>query len=121
MKLIETDLKRQVKDYLAYKGIFSFPLIQGIASYKGAPDRVIHLNGRVVYLEIKLPKGKMSEWQLAFQEQCQRDGVEYYIIRSLEDLQAIVECPKTALGCDSRGIKAKSSGIMPVKKKRGLK
>jgi len=117
MKQTETDLKRTLKDYLALNGIFSWPVTQGIASYRGAPDRVMHLNGKATYLEIKLPKGKMSENQQAFYYQCQTDGIDYYVIRSLEDLQALVECPKTAPKLKSGGVKAQSSGIIPTKKK----
>lgn len=91
IRMTETDLKSQIKDYLAIRGIFSFPITQGLGSYRGAPDRIMHLNSEVVYLEIKLPKGKMSEWQSAFQEQCKSDGIDYQVIKSLEDLQSIIE------------------------------
>ena len=121
MKQSETDLKRTLKDYLALKGIFSWPVTQGIASYRGAPDRVMHLNGRVVYLEIKLPKGKMSDNQLDFQAQCKDDHISYVVIRSLEDLQDLVECQETALESSTGGVKPQSSGKIPTKKKRGLK
>lgn len=117
MKQTETDLKHQLKDYLALKGIFSWPVTQGIASYKGAPDRVMHLNGKVVYLEIKLPKGKMSENQLDFQAQCEDDNISYVVIRSLEDLQVLVEPKEQAQGCVVGGCKCQSSGKIPTKKK----
>ena len=89
IKITENDIKKTIKDYLLVKGIFSFPISQGLGSYRGLPDRVMHLNGKVVYLEIKLPSGKMSDWQLAFQQQCVTDGIPYRVIRSLEDLQSI--------------------------------
>ena len=128
MKQTETDLKRTLfgkKGYLTLKGIFSWPVTQGIASYKGAPDRVMHLNGRVIYLEIKLPKGKMSDNQLDFQAQCQDDLIIYAVIKSLEDLQSLVEdgivpsddsddlveCPQTQLVRGGLGAGNKSSGI----------
>lgn len=87
--MTERDLKLQIKEYLAIKGIFNFPLVQGLGAYRGAPDRIMHLNGKAVYLEIKLPKGKMSDHQLAFQKQCESDGIDYRIIKSIEDLQNI--------------------------------
>lgn len=87
----ETDLKSAVKQYLDIKGIFSYHLLQGIGSYKGLPDRVAHINGKVVYLEIKKPKGKLSPYQIAFQEQCVYDNINYEVIRSLDDLIEITE------------------------------
>jgi len=93
----EAEIKRQVKDFLAIKGIFNFPLTQGMASYRGLPDRVMHLKdkdgsrARVVYLEIKREGGKLSEHQLAFKEQCLRDGIDYFVVQKLEDLLEIIE------------------------------
>ena len=87
----ETSIKSVLKDYLALRGIFSFPLTQGLGSFRGAPDRIIHLNNRVAYLEIKTPTGKLSSYQESFQEQCQRDKIEYWVIRSLEKLEEKIE------------------------------
>ena len=88
MRLSENNIKFQVKDFLAIKHIFSFHITQGLGSYAGVPDRVLHFQGRVVYLEIKRPGGKMSEHQLAFQEQCSRDGILYFCVSSIEELAA---------------------------------
>ncbi len=82
----ETDLKLAVKQYLDIRGIFNFPLLQGLGSYKGLPDRVAHINGKVVYLEIKKLKGKLSLHQETFANECFADGIDYWIIRSLDDL-----------------------------------
>jgi len=87
----ETSLKKTVKDYLDLRGIFNYALLQGLGSYPGLPDRGMHFLGRVHYLEIKAKKGKLSPNQLVFQEHCRMDVVEYHVIRSLEDIQAIVE------------------------------
>ena len=86
-RMRESDLKKAIKDYLDLSGIFSFPIVQSIGSYRGAPDRIIHLNGKAVYLELKLPKGKMSDHQLVFQEQCKADGISYWVIKSVEELE----------------------------------
>ena len=90
LKMTETQLKGQIKDYLSYCGVYSFPVTQGLGSYRGAPDRIMHYRGIVHYLEIKLPKGRMSDWQIAFQEQCKDDGIPYHVIRSIEDLEVVL-------------------------------
>ncbi len=90
LRITETQLKGQIKDYLAYRGIYSFPITQGLGSYRGAPDRVIHYQGQVHYLEIKLPSGKMSDYQTAFQEQCRADNIHYHVIHSIEELEIIL-------------------------------
>ena len=91
MNLTETQIKLQIKDYLAFKGIYNFPLVQGMGSHRGSPDRIMHYQGKAHYLEIKTPAGKMSDYQLAFQEQCKEDGIPYLIIRTIEELIDYVE------------------------------
>ena len=87
----ETDLKATVKSYLDIKGIFNYGILQGLGAYKGLPDRVAHINGKVIYLEIKKPKGKLSPYQEAFMLQCTHDGIDYIVIRSLDDLMNYME------------------------------
>jgi len=48
----------------------------------------MHHDGNVVYLEIKTPKGKVSDNQVDFQRQCAEDGITYLVIRSMEDLES---------------------------------
>ena len=90
IKLTENDVKHQVKDYLYLKGYFHFPILQGLGARKGIPDIIAIKNNRVLFLEIKSPKGKQSEWQKQFQELIEGNGGEYYIVRSLDDLIKII-------------------------------
>lgn len=82
----ETAIKEQVKDYLAFKGIFNYHIMQSVATYPGLPDRVMHYKGRIIYLEFKSPKGKLGDKQIKFQAQCEYDKVDYLVIRKVEDL-----------------------------------
>ena len=115
-RITETDLKSQTRDYLRYKGISVYHNLQGIGCYKGLPDMGMHYRGRVHYLEIKLPNGKMSEWQLAFQEQCKSDSIPYHIIRSLEDLQTVLELAQDAPQHDSSPVKDEGNTKHRVKR-----
>ena len=90
-KVNETHIKGAVKDYLAFKGIFNYHVLQGLGAYKGSPDRIMHHRGKVVYLEIKTSGGKLSEHQEAFQSHCAHDGIDYWVIRSIEDLMKCLE------------------------------
>jgi hypothetical protein len=83
----ETAEKIAVKDYLDAKGYFHFPLLQGLASYKGLPDRIAIKNGKVYALEIKTKKGKQSEYQFKFQSYWQKAGGNYIC----GDFEKIVE------------------------------
>jgi len=120
LKITETDIKRQIKDYLAIMGIFNFHILQALGAYKGIPDRILHYRQRVVYLEIKKPPGILSDNQLAFQAQCRQDGIDYWVVRSVEELQSLIEVHYDAPQSKTRGIKSLGSVILPKKKKRGL-
>jgi len=87
----ETDLKNQVKEYLTIMGIFNYPLMQGLWSYRGLPDRVAHIRGKVHYIEIKKPSGFLSVHQEAFKQQCEADGIDYHVVRSVDDVQSLLE------------------------------
>lgn len=87
LPITESMVKSQVKDLLDASGIFHYHVLQGLGCYPGLPDRVMHLGGHVVYLEIKKPTGALSENQTKFQDQCSSDDVEYWVIRDVEDLQ----------------------------------
>lgn len=85
-KLSESDIKEQIKGYLRIKGWFSFPIFQGLGSYKGISDRIAVKGGRVLFIEVKTDKGNQSNDQIDFQADIEGSGGEYYVVRSLEDL-----------------------------------
>jgi len=91
IKISENDVKRQVKDYLNLKGYFHFHILQGLGAYRGIPDIIAIKNNRVLFLEIKRPGGKQSDYQKQFQANIEGQGGEYYIIKSLQDLIKVIE------------------------------
>ena len=98
-KFNERDLKSQIKDYLNTLGYYNWPVTAGMGSHKGQPDRIAHIIDTVVYIEAKLPKGNLSEHQLSFQEQCAADHIEYWVIRSIEELQQHIKELRDTTGC----------------------
>ena len=83
----ETAIKKMIKQFLALKGIFNYPNIQGLGSYPGVPDRTLHPYGLIVYLEIKQPGKDLSKKQQEFKDQCDRDGVPHWTVHSVEELE----------------------------------
>ena len=90
-KISENDIKKQIKTYLSYLGWYSFPLMQGLGSQRGLPDRIAIKDGRVLFLEIKRPGGKQSEGQIEFEKIIKSHGGEYYVVRSIEDVDKIIQ------------------------------
>lgn len=83
----EADIRRQVKDYLAWRGWFVFYHLQGLGSYPGLPDIQAIKGGRTVYIELKRPGGKQRPAQIDFQRDLEAAGGEYVLCRGIEDLQ----------------------------------
>jgi hypothetical protein len=54
----------------------------------GAPDLVVLLpGGRAVMIEVKTPKGRSSEKQVAFSGRCNAIGHSYFVARSQDDVR----------------------------------
>jgi hypothetical protein len=83
----ESDVQRQILDYLARKGIFHYRNNSGAFKrddghfYRfgalGSPDIICVVDGRYVGIEVKAPKGKQSEHQKAFRRISKRRGGIY--------------------------------------------
>ena len=100
---LEKEIQKACLDYLALKGIFAFKIYNG-GIYKkatgsyikaqtlGVPDIIAHWPlDTITYFEIKSKTGRQSKDQKAFQSQCEADEVRYFIIRSLDDLEKVLE------------------------------
>lgn len=89
----ETRLKKACTRLMKQLGIFSYPVTQGLGCYPGLPDRVVHHKGRVIYLEFKAGRGRLSPHQKAFQWECEVEGIGYHVIRSVDDLEDALAIP----------------------------
>lgn len=87
----ETAIKKEIKQYLSYKGWFHFHILQGLASHKGICDIIAIKNGVTLYIEVKTPKGKLSEYQEIFKADIERSGGIYLVARSFDDVQEVAD------------------------------
>lgn len=55
----------------------------------GVADLVLVGKGKVVFVEMKTPKGTQQDTQKEFQRKVQRLGHEYHICRSIEDFMQV--------------------------------
>jgi Holliday junction resolvase-like predicted endonuclease len=82
----ETILKQQIKHYMTIKGWFIFPVTQGLGSYKGISDLIAIKNGMVIFIEVKTPRGRQSDYQKQFEIDVTKKGGMYAVIRSLDEI-----------------------------------
>ena len=82
----ETLIKRDVKRYLALKGWFCFPILQGLGAHKGIADMIACKDKITIFIEIKTPRGRQSPDQIIFQQNIEATGNRYMVVRGLDDL-----------------------------------
>ena len=89
----ETLVKREIRQCLSMYGWDFFPILQGMGSQPGVPDLIAFKSGRVLFIEAKTAKGAQSPAQVAMQARLEAQGCAYVIIKSFEDMQAVL-CDK---------------------------
>ena len=68
-KVLERDITRGIREYLRFKNIFHWKVFQTLGATPGVPDIIgIYDGGRFLGIEVKTPKGKLSEHQEIFKE-----------------------------------------------------
>lgn len=87
MKISESDIRRQVRDYLRVKGWFVFHVLQGLGCYLGVTDLIAVKDGRVLFIELKTARGRQSEHQKKFQADLEAAGGEYVLCRGVDELR----------------------------------
>lgn len=99
----ETDIQRAICDYLALRRHFFWrnnntPVFdtqrgafRALPKYtlKGLPDIELIKDSCWVGLEVKSMKGTQSPEQKEFERRCKENGVEYYVVRSVDDVQRL--------------------------------
>lgn len=87
----EAILLKQTKQYLSVTGWFVTRVHQSLGSQPGIPDIIAIKHGRVIALELKAPKGKLSDAQVAWAGQWRAHGGECYMVKTLEELIEIAK------------------------------
>jgi hypothetical protein len=57
---------------------------------KGRSDMVLYYKSFSVMIELKTEKGRQSDSQRAWQYLMQKQGFEYYVVRSLEEFKELI-------------------------------
>ena len=52
----------------------------------GAPDLIVLKDGKVFFLEVKTKTGRVRPSQKLFAERLRRQGFDYFVVRSLDDV-----------------------------------
>lgn len=96
----EQKLQKAIIDYLTLKGWFVWknnnagvynPKTGGNipAQTKGVADLTAIKGGRVIFIEVKSWNGIQSEFQKEFEAKLKAHGGEYFVVRSIEEVEEI--------------------------------
>ncbi len=84
--LSESDIQRQIREFLQWHGWFVFKNHQSLGSYPGVADLYALREGRSVWIEIKTPVGSQSADQILFEADIKAHGGEYIVAKCVEDV-----------------------------------
>lgn len=60
-------------------------ILVGMGVHRGFPDLMVISDGRVLFLELKAPKGRLRPDQEAFRDAVLAQGLSWALVRSLDD------------------------------------
>lgn len=91
----ETEIQSAICDYLAQRNYFywrqnntgKMPGGRYASVKKGIPDIIVIKAGRFIGIEVKTDEGRLSPDQVEFGRECVRNGGEYVVARSIDDIQ----------------------------------
>ena len=87
----ETSIKQGIKKWLKLKGWFVFHNLAGLGCYPGLSDFTAVKDGKVLFIEVKTPKGKQSDNQMQFDIDISTAGGYYLVARGHEDIEEFLE------------------------------
>lgn len=90
-KQAESDLKRTVKEFLQWHHFYVATIQGGPFGTPGVSDLIAVKGGRTLFLEVKTAKGKLRDNQVEFGSNIRAQGEEYYVVRSIEDVEQIIK------------------------------
>ena len=84
----ESDILKQVRQYLRLKGWLVYRMQQGLGAHRGFPDLVCVKAGACIFIEVKTRTGRLSTFQEVFRQEVESQGLRYVVARSVEDVIA---------------------------------
>ena len=87
--MLEKTLQAQIKKFLVNEHD-ALVVKTDAVSQVGFPDLTVVLPGRVLFIEVKTPTGRLSKRQEIMIRWLAERGAEVYVVRSVNDVQKIL-------------------------------
>ena len=84
-------LEKQIEKFLVKRVVESNGItFKWISTVSGVPDRIVLLNSKVLFVELKTETGKLSGRQILVFDQIGEQGFPVHILRSYEDIEEFI-------------------------------
>jgi hypothetical protein len=83
---LEKEITKDIRRFLTIRNIFNWKVWQGLGSIKGVPDIIACYKGRMIAIEVKGQKGKLSPHQELFMDNLKQAGAICFVARSVDDV-----------------------------------
>lgn len=87
----ETIIQNSIRERLRANGWFVIRHQQGLGCHPGLCDLTVLRDGITLYLEIKRPRGILSDNQKIFKADIERAGCQYIVAKSLDDIDNLCD------------------------------
>ena len=85
----------------------------------GLPDFMFKFGGRTVWIELKTEKGRVQDTQESVRDVLERNGDEWHVARSIDDVEAILRGYGLALKATAGGVTEKLQARLEMPRKAG--
>ena len=84
-------LEKQIEKFLVKRVVESGGItFKWISTVAGVPDRIVLLNSKVSFVELKAETGKLSPRQILVFDQIGEQGYPVHILRSYDDIEEFI-------------------------------
>ncbi len=90
-RLPENQIQSMIIQMLRQFGWFVVKIHQSLGSYKGIADLYVLKDGRSIWIEVKTPRGRLSEHQERFRDDVGVHGGEFIVARGIDDIEFLLK------------------------------
>jgi len=87
--VLELVLEKQIRQKVIELGGMFVKFVS--PNFAGVPDRILLLNGKIFFVELKTPKGKLSKRQQRVHQMFKGQGFEPLVVHSEEEFIKILD------------------------------
>lgn len=85
--LSETQIKAQIKGFLALFGVWNWHNLAGLGCYAGLLDRSGFYKTKAFFIEVKSARGKLSFEQRQFKAKAEAQGAKVFVPRGFDEFE----------------------------------